>query len=349
MISIMNKPSVSIIVPVYNVAPYVEDSIRSVMRQTYDGKMECIVVDDCGTEDSMSIVEKVIEDYNGPITFKILHHTHNRGLSAARNTGMDAATGDYLSFLDSDDELTDDCIERLVEPLNKEWYDMVVGDASGYEKDETDHWRKTDFWELNISDNTLLRGTSILSTFGKKWKWSAWSKLYRSDFVNSNCIRFKEGLLFEDMLWGFMIASLASSVYLLNHSIYLYKCRMGSITHPINKKIKIESLRVIVQEMGDFIVNNQINKVLSFPILNRFFSEVVDYYSNFLSCYVEVYKQLRIHVRINMKELMQVNQYHLRSYLHDLHYLLPVLIAPYWQYGIYHCLRPLILNFKKIW
>ncbi len=80
MISIMNKPSVSIIVPVYNVAPYVEDSIRSVMRQTYDGKMECIVVDDCGTDDSMSIEEKVIEDYNGPITFKILRHTHNRGL-----------------------------------------------------------------------------------------------------------------------------------------------------------------------------------------------------------------------------------------------------------------------------
>ncbi|QVJ80363.1 Glycosyl transferase family 2 [Prevotella sp. khp1] len=343
----MHITLVSIIVPVYNVAPYVEDCIRSVMRQTYDGGMECIIVDDCGTDDSLAIVDKVIEDYNGPITFKILHHTHNRGLSAARNTGMDAATGDYLFFLDSDDELTDDCIEKLSEPLNKELYDIVVGDANAYKKDETGHWQKTSFWELNISENTLLRGTSILKTFGKKWKWSAWSKLYSRNFVNSYCIRFQEGLLYEDVLWGFMIASLASSVYLLNQCTYIYKSRMGSITQPFNKRIQIESLRVIVQEMGDFIVNNKINKEVSFPIIKKYFSEVVNYYSSSLSCYVAVYKQLRIHVRINMKELMLVNHYSLKIFLHDLHYLLPVFIAPYWQYGIYHCLRPLIHKIKK--
>ncbi|MBO6252520.1 MAG: glycosyltransferase family 2 protein, partial [Bacteroidaceae bacterium] len=116
----MAAPSVSIIVPVYNVQPYVEDCIRSVMRQTYDGRMECIVVDDCGTDDSIAIVEKVVADYDGPITFKILHHTHNRGLSAARNTGIDASTGDYLFFLDSDDEITNDCIKKLSAVLEKD-------------------------------------------------------------------------------------------------------------------------------------------------------------------------------------------------------------------------------------
>ena len=90
-----NTIDVSIIVPVYNVAHYIEDCLRSVMRQTYKGSMECLVVDDCGTDDSMSIVERMIAEYDGPIQFKILRHEHNRGLSAARNTGTMQATGDY--------------------------------------------------------------------------------------------------------------------------------------------------------------------------------------------------------------------------------------------------------------
>ena len=73
----MNPPSISIIIPVYNVEPYVEDCIRSLLRQKYDGPMECIVVDDCGTDNSMAVVEQVVAEYNGPITFKILQQLQN--------------------------------------------------------------------------------------------------------------------------------------------------------------------------------------------------------------------------------------------------------------------------------
>ena len=86
----------SIIIPVYNVEPYIEDCLRSVMRQTYQGAMECLIVDDCGTDDSMAIAERTIATYEGPIVFQVLHHERNRGLSAARNTGTLAAKGDYL-------------------------------------------------------------------------------------------------------------------------------------------------------------------------------------------------------------------------------------------------------------
>ena len=95
----------SIIIPVYHVAPYIEDCLRSVMRQTYQGAMECLIVDDCGTDDSMAIAERTIATYEGPIVFQVLHHERNRGLSAARNTGTLAAKGDYLYYLDSDDEI----------------------------------------------------------------------------------------------------------------------------------------------------------------------------------------------------------------------------------------------------
>ena len=105
---------VSIIIPVYNVAPYIGDCLRSVMRQTYTGPIECLIVDDCGTDESLPIAERMIVEYDGPIRFEILHHEHNRGLSAARNTGINKATGDYFFFIDSDDEITEDCMEKMM-------------------------------------------------------------------------------------------------------------------------------------------------------------------------------------------------------------------------------------------
>lgn len=69
------------------------------MRQKYQGAMECLIVDDCGTDDSIAIAERTIASYEGPIVFQILHHERNRGLSAARNTGTLAAKGDYLYYL----------------------------------------------------------------------------------------------------------------------------------------------------------------------------------------------------------------------------------------------------------
>ena len=95
--------SISIIIPVYNVEKYIEACLHSVMAQTYTGPMECILVDDCGQDNSIGVAEKMISDYQGTIHFRILHHDHNRGQSAARNTGMDAATGEYIFFSDSDD------------------------------------------------------------------------------------------------------------------------------------------------------------------------------------------------------------------------------------------------------
>ena len=79
---------ISIIVPVYNVAPYIAACLQSVMHQTCQDALECILVDDCGTDNSMEVVGEMLQSYEGPIGFKVVHHTENRGLSAARNTGM---------------------------------------------------------------------------------------------------------------------------------------------------------------------------------------------------------------------------------------------------------------------
>ena len=86
---------VSIIIPVYNVSAYIERCVRSVMRQTYS-HIECILVDDATQDDSIGQCKQMIAVYQGPIQFLILSHQQNRGLSAARNTATDAATGEYV-------------------------------------------------------------------------------------------------------------------------------------------------------------------------------------------------------------------------------------------------------------
>ena len=95
---------VSIIIPVYKVENWIEGCLLSVCNQTYEN-IECIIVNDATPDKSMDIVESILKNYTGSIRFKIITHELNRGLSAARNFCVKAATGDYLIFLDSDDKL----------------------------------------------------------------------------------------------------------------------------------------------------------------------------------------------------------------------------------------------------
>ena len=120
---------VSVIIPVFGVSVYIERCVQSVMNQTYKN-IECVIIDDSTKDDSIIRCEQLIETYTGPVKFRVLHHQHNRGLSAARNTGINAAIGDYLYFLDGDDEITSDCIEKMVRPVYRDsTIEMVRGVA----------------------------------------------------------------------------------------------------------------------------------------------------------------------------------------------------------------------------
>ena len=111
--------TISIIIPVYKVEAYIEECLASVVSQQDAGiAVECIIVDDCSPDGSMDIVRRFVDNYQGAVQFRLLRHEVNRGLSAARNTGIDAATGDYLLFVDSDDYLSADCLSTLVSGFN---------------------------------------------------------------------------------------------------------------------------------------------------------------------------------------------------------------------------------------
>ena len=330
----MNNPSVSIIIPVYNVEPYVEACIKSVMCQTYIGSIECIVVDDCGTDNSMIIVQKMIAYYNGPVRYKILHHDHNRGLSSARNTGMDAATGDYLFFLDSDDEIREDSIEKLTKPIEKETFDIVVGDMQIIGNNELYPRLK-----LNMNDKEILRGREIEVAYRIRWKMMAQNKLYRTAFVREQKLRFKEGLIHEDELWSLQIACLAKSLVAVKHFTYLYYVRQGSIISVNTPQRTAKMYMAIVAEMRNFLIGRDIFSVRAYHLIMHFFFQSLKPSLYDKTQLAQVYSQLYKATRFPLRYRIMAGGLNLNTQIKNLLFLLPPKISIsliYWYAHIFN-------------
>lgn len=284
-----NDNLISIIIPVYNVSRYIERCISSVMGQTYSN-IECILVDDASIDDSILKCQQMIDDYKGPIRFVILHHSQNKGASAARNTGIKAATGAYFFFLDSDDEITTDCIEELTKPLLAEKYDLIVGN---FEKiDKYNHIVYKDL--LKVPHHTVLRNNDILHSYQKNgWYAHAINKLYRAKLIHNNHVLFHEGIIHEDVLWSFNIACISKSLCSVNRNTYVYLKREDSVmnTRTIEKKTKA-SYEIVI-EMGKLV--NIIN------LYNRDVHEIIQanliwalkYYLHSYKSFIEKYITIR--------------------------------------------------------
>ncbi|MDR1668056.1 MAG: glycosyltransferase, partial [Bacteroidales bacterium] len=109
---------VTLSMPVYNVAPFVERALQSALNQTFEN-IEFLLVDDRGDDDSMDIVRRVVAQHPRGKDVRIIEHPVNIGTGAARNTAIDHASGKYLFFMDSDDEITEDAIEKLYRAMQE--------------------------------------------------------------------------------------------------------------------------------------------------------------------------------------------------------------------------------------
>ncbi len=239
---------VSIVIPVYNVEAYIGECVASVMAQTYHG-IECILVDDCSPDNSMKIAREMIAAYAGPVEFRLLRHERNRGLSAARNTGTDAATGGYVYYLDSDDYITPDCIEKLAAlALRYPGVDMVRGNTAVTDPDYPG------WMDLNrggipeyIEENRQIRSSARVFHY---LVWQVCNCLCRVDWLRQSGVTFAEGLWFEDVLWLRQLTPLIRSVAFCKDHTYIYRIQGGSFMAGSPKKRLMQSagkvLRIIV-------------------------------------------------------------------------------------------------------
>ena len=249
---------ISIIVPVYNVEQYISECFDSIAVQTYKGEIECIFVDDCGQDKSVEILEKMIADYQGGISFSIIHHEHNKGLSGARNTGIRHAQGDYLYFIDSDDSITPDCIEKLV-ALAEKYPGVEVVQGSTKSKQEWLQLAKKHFPEY--SDNFKWIRKTMLLRFSIPM--TAWNKLVRKDLIVKNGLYFEEGLIHEDEIWNFMLAKHAHSIAFCCDITYIYRENPNGIIGQTKECNYSPILNIMVNRVSQPYIFSDIKCILS--------------------------------------------------------------------------------------
>lgn len=228
---------VSIIIPVYNVKDYIADCLHSVMSQTSACTIECILVDDCGSDNSVEIARKTIAIYEGPIKFKILRLPYNQGPSAARNLGIKEAEGDYVFFLDSDDTISPDCIELLYSLAQKYDADYVQGSYA-------DHSRELPVF---LSDKAEIKKLLLNHN---KIQFTPHNRLVRRQMLLDNSLFFNEDIkVREDFLWMTFVAKFVERFAFCSKPTYKRVYNEYSLTNNVNKEREIKGYRVLIETM----------------------------------------------------------------------------------------------------
>lgn len=218
------QPIVSVIVPIYNVEAHLDDCLESIIGQTYR-HLEIIVVDDYSTDGSMARLQRHLADPR----VHLIKHKKNFGLSAARNTGIEAATGKYVMFVDSDDAVASSLVEACV--LHAEELDasILVFDFETFQ------------------DGSLLPKVGATPAASKVRNLQkseyfalphfAWLKFIRADVLLNPAMRFPDGLYYEDWPFHWELGFSNAPIWMLQDKWYCYRLRKKSITASSGRKM----------------------------------------------------------------------------------------------------------------
>ncbi len=241
----MSEPKISIIVPIYNVAEYLPRCIECLIGQTYRN-VEIILVDDCSPDLSPSICNKYAAEDDRIV---VIHRKVNGGLSAARNSGLDVATGEYIAFVDSDDYVELDFIEYMYNLLIDNDADIS---ACGVYTVFTDGTRENQSSDLSLivmdSHEALER-----MCYNDSFFITTWDKLYKRELFNG--IRFPEGKLFEDTGTTYRLVGAAGRmVAQAENPKYYYMRTPNSITTSGFNMRKLDYVEM-ADNMAEYIID----------------------------------------------------------------------------------------------
>lgn len=239
---------ISVIVPIYNVEEYLPTCIESILNQTYKD-LEILLIDDGATDNS----GKICDEYAKRDNRCIVIHQQNKGLSGARNTGLNHATGEYISFIDGDDYIHPQMLEILYEALQKGDYDFSMITFK-----QVEQYKQEDSI-VNINNNFIVNCLSLMRRLyninDPVLKWSefnfqvVWNKLYKRDLINN--LRFKQTAS-EDIEFNNNVYLKTKSAILVNAPLYYWVQRPSSITHqPVNENFinRVYSYLVCLNEI----------------------------------------------------------------------------------------------------
>jgi len=257
----MKNPKLSIIVPIYNVAPYLRKCFDSLLHQDYDD-YEIILVDDGSTDGSGDLADELADallpsggSWRETGLIRVIHQ-ENQGLSGARNTGIKAAIGEYVQFVDSDDYLVPNTLSKLMAQIERDNLDVlrfryqhvhIVNDQYvPYNPYKTDPYAFDDYSEVPVDGLTFLNERMGMACYAVMF-------VLRSELAEQEM--FKEGIYYEDTEWLPRMLVKAKRVASTHLLFYNYLMRDGSITNTSDwskKRKNVESL---------FIVNDSLEKL----------------------------------------------------------------------------------------
>ncbi len=229
---------VSVIVPIYNVENYVKKCLDSLAAQTLED-VEFILIDDGSTDNS----GKIADQYSSDPRFRIFH-TENRGLSAARNYGIDQSRGEYLMFVDGDDWVDPEFCSMPYETATTNNADLVIFQEYIVKNRNI---RKNNNATKNISSGTIDNYTAI-----KCGRNAAWNKLYQRDLFNN--IRYPKGRVYEDIATTYKLVHIAKSIYIINDPLYYHVYRINSISHSITSSTLDDHFTSIKEKYENMIL-----------------------------------------------------------------------------------------------
>jgi len=204
---------ISVIIPVYNGEKYIAQCIENMLCQTYKN-LEIIVINDGSVDNSVKIAEKY------PV--KIIHFEKNRGPSAARNAGIDVATGEYLHFMDVDDAINDVFYEKMANAVKQTNADIA---CSGMINERKPHRNVIFSEQMKLSSvEEKLKITNV-----GKWGYAV-RYLFKIDFLKAHNLRFEEGRFIEDMMFSLSAVYFSKELVTVPDAVYTYIFRKNSIT-----------------------------------------------------------------------------------------------------------------------
>ena len=294
-------PKITIIVPVYNVSGYIEQCINSLTQQTLSD-IEIIVVDDCGTDDSMTKVQKMA---NNDKRITIVHNKENQGLAESRNIGLKYVNSEYVGFLDSDDWVATDFYEKLYNNIIKYKADIAVGDVLYYREHQrtlTREW--CSIWNFKSKKKVI---TSPKDKQFNIYACACWNKLYKTSLFKDYALKYPKGLKIEDVPITIVSTILANKIVLVKDAVLYYRQRNDSIIAASSKnRTPFDIFKIY--EYTDAILSRieHINKKLykeykqiidNFKIFNIYawyLNTYPDYQPEFYQIMKDVFKKINI-------------------------------------------------------
>ena len=300
-------PLISIIVPFHNVEKYLERSLDSIVGQTYEN-LEIILVNDGSTDNSLEICERYAK-YDDRI--KIVNIEHG-GVSAARNAGLDAVTGEYIGFVDSDDYIVEDMYMELYNALNQNNCDMAT--CNFYRVYGDDYLVDYNSPEEVVILNTKEAVKSVL--LEKEMKVYLWTRLCSKKVFDN--IRFPEGRDYEDADVSIKVLENVDSIIFLNKFFYYYINRDDSIDNNYDKKNVKDSMEIgylrykyVKENYSDLLLYNVASMIsrLYYTYTGAEESELLKDY-NMLDDYKDIIEELNNDVKLFNEEdvIFEVSQ-----------------------------------------